>query len=110
AASQPCAAPLGFPMGDCGSCFSLATDGLGKIDSSRFWQPKAFNLKPKYYIMKNLKCQIAITRTEECIIIDAPYSNYNNKIFRSRGGKFEKGRGWIFPSLPAVEEMIDNLW
>lgn len=57
-----------------------------------------------------MKTQIQIKRTGGEIEIIAPYSTENNDKFRSRGGKYDRERGWYFPETPATEEMILSLW
>jgi hypothetical protein len=58
-----------------------------------------------------MKSQIDITTTKECIRIVAPFSEANNKKFRSKGGKFDRtSRAWEFPATPTVTDLITTLW
>jgi hypothetical protein len=58
-----------------------------------------------------MKTQISITTTKESISIMAPFSETNNKCFRSKGGKFDRPAGaWVFPVTPAVTDLITTLW
>lgn len=58
-----------------------------------------------------MKSQITITTLRDTVQIVSPYSEVNNKIFRSKGGKFDRdSAAWIFSNTQAIEEMIENLW
>ena len=58
-----------------------------------------------------MKTLISITTIKESISIMAPFSETNNKRFRSKGGKFDRPSGaWVFPVTPAVTDLITTLW
>jgi hypothetical protein len=54
--------------------------------------------------------QITTTYTIDRIEIRGPYSEENNKRFRSIGGKFSRDLGWQLPQSPASEDLISELF
>jgi hypothetical protein len=57
------------------------------------------------------KTQIEITSQGGTVSISAPYSESNNEIFRSRGGKFDRdSSSWTFSDSPSVAAMVSDLF
>jgi hypothetical protein len=58
-----------------------------------------------------MKSQITITTLGDTLRIASPFSETNNKVYRSKGGKFDRENGsWVFANTDATREMIANLW
>lgn len=57
-----------------------------------------------------MKTQFNITEEDGKLVVDSYYSNTNNRRFRSVGGVFNGGKGWVFNDTPAVRKMLNELF
>jgi hypothetical protein len=54
--------------------------------------------------------QVTITVDNGQISVKGPYNETCNKIYREKGGKFDKANGWVFEDKDYIREMLGLLF